>query len=409
MITDKQTAKKTTVDKCAFQYMTKSMQTLTTVGMVSLTLTGCSYLQFRGDDNLDKASKLVSLTESVDVLQPVLDVNIGGGRLAKKDPLKLEPAIDGDSVYSASRTGEVNAMKLDAVKLWETDVKDEITGGVAYDSTTQTVVISTHEGKIVALSGQTGHIKWRQQLASSVLSPAAISPIYRRVMVSANNGVFYGLDLQTGQPVWQFATSVPKISVRGSAKPKLLNEDTVLCPAMDGRVYALSVDTGSPLWSHRVGEATGASPIERMTDLNTPEIDNGHLYATSYSGQLVEIDVDKHKSTYFDKVASLHQPVVTNTLVVVSDLDGNVIAYDRKTGERRWKNQQLQFRKLTNPVEIRGYIAIGDLDGVVHLLDEKEGKIISRVNTKGALNHLKVVGNKLITQSSSGHIAIWQW
>ncbi len=385
-----------------------TIKNLALMSLIPLVLAGCSY--FQQDSKVNKPNKLTTLNEPIDVLETVLEVDIGGGRVAKKDPLKLEPAFDGRSVYSASRSGEVNAMKLNATKLWETDVKDEITGGVAYDAISQTVVISTHEGKIVALSGQTGNIKWQQQLASTVLSPAVISPDYRRVMVSANNGVFYGLNLQTGQLVWQFASPIPKMSIRGSAKPKLLNNDAVLFSGADGRVYALNIDTGSPLWSHRVAEATGIGEVDRMMDLDSPAVlDSGQLYSTSYSGQLVAIDLAKHESMFFDKVASLHQPLVTGNLVVVTDLQGNIVAYNRQTGEKQWKNTELKFRKLTNPVEISNYIAIGDVDGVVHLLDETSGKIVSRVKTDGALNHLKVIGNKLITQSSTGHIAIWQW
>ncbi len=186
-------------------------------GLVYSGLMGCSSVShITHKDETKKPTKLVAIDNPVEVLQPVLDVDIGGARVAKKDPLKLEPVFDGEKVYSASRAGEVNAMLLTAVRLWLTDVKDEITGGVAYDGTTQTVVVSTKDGKIVALSGKDGAEKWKTQLPATVLSPAVISSDYQRVMLSANDGVFYGLDLSSGQLVWQFASSVPKMSVRGT-------------------------------------------------------------------------------------------------------------------------------------------------------------------------------------------------
>ncbi len=380
-------------------------------GLVYSGLIGCSSVShITHKDNTEKPTKLVSIDNPVEVLQPVLDVDIGGARVAKKDPLKLEPVFDGRKIYSASRAGEVNAMLLNAVRIWLTDVKDEITGGVAYDGVTQTVIVSTNDGKIVALSGKDGAIKWTEQLPATVLSPAVISADYQRVMLSANNGVFYGLDLSSGQLVWQFASSVPKMSVRGTAKPKLLDVETVSFSGADGRIYALNIDTGKPIWSHRIAQAKGTSEVERMMDLDgSAVINDGHLYSTSYTGQLVSIDLKHHKSVYFDKVASLHEPVVTDKFVVVSDLKGNVIAYDKKTGKQSWKNSELTLRKLTNPVELNNYIAIGDFEGVVHLLDKNTGTIVSRVNTEGALNYLQVIGNKLITQSATGHIAIWQW
>ncbi len=381
------------------------------VSLVYSGLMGCSSVaNITHKDNTKKPAKLISIENPVDVLQPVLDVDIGGARVAKKDPLKLEPVFDGRKVYSASRAGEVNAMLLSAVRLWLVDVQDEITGGVAYDGVTQTVIVSTNDGEIVALSGKDGSLRWKKQLPSTVLSPAVISADYQRVMVSANNGTFYGLDLSSGQLVWQFASSIPKMSVRGTAKPKLLDSETASFSGADGRIYALDIDTGKPKWSHRIAQAKGTSEVERMMDLDgSAVISEGHLYSTSYTGQLVAIDLKRHKSVYFDKVASLHEPVVTEKFVVVSDLKGNVIAYDKNTGKQSWKNSELHLRKLTNPVELNNHIAIGDYDGVVHLLDKNTGEIVSRVNTEGALNYLQVIGNKLITQSTTGHIAIWQW
>ena len=57
---------------------------------------------------------------------------------------------------------------------------------------------------------------------------------------------------------------------------------------------------------------------------------------------------------------------------------------------------------------IGNYIAVGDLDGVVHLLDPATGDIVSRVQTKGALHSLQAQGSRLLTQSDSGQVAIWQ-
>ena len=68
----------------------------------------------------------------------------------------------------------------------------------------------------------------------------------------------------------------------------------------------------------------------------------------------------------------------------------------------------MAYRDLTNPVMIGNYIAVGDLDGVVHLFDPASGKIVSRVQTKGALSSLQVQGSRLMTQSTSGQVAIWQ-
>ncbi|MFP3561541.1 PQQ-binding-like beta-propeller repeat protein, partial [Paraburkholderia sp. SIMBA_049] len=84
-------------------------------------------------------------------------------------------------------------------------------------------------------------------------------------VLSANDGFLHGLSLQTGQSVWQFATQVPAISVRGSAAPTLLDNETALLATADGRLHAITVDNGLPLWSRRVGVGAGSSEVERMS------------------------------------------------------------------------------------------------------------------------------------------------
>ena len=85
-----------------------------------------------------------------------------------------------------------------------------------------------------------------------------------------------------------------------------------------------------------------------------------------------------------------------------------MVAYDRNSGEMLWESEELAYRHLTNPVMIGNYIAVGDYDGVVHLFDPASGKIVSRVETKGALTNLQAEGSRLLTQSTSGQVAIWQ-
>jgi len=259
----------------------------------------------------------------------------------------------------------------------------------------------------MAFDSTTGAKRWQQQLSGTVLTSALITN--NRVILSANDGFLHGLSLQTGQPVWQFATQVPAISVRGSAAPTLLDNKTALLATADGRLHAVTTDSGLPQWSRRVGVGTGSSEVERMSDVDgTPIVDKNQLFAVSYSGQLLGIDLASRQVMFVKEMASLKSLAVNNQQVIATSLDGKVAAYDRNTGEMLWESEELAYRHLTNPVMIGNYIAVGDLDGVVHLFDPASGKIVSRVETKGALSSLQVQGSRLMTQSTSGQVAIWQ-
>ena len=351
--------------------------------------------------------KLVQIAQPISVLQPVFSTDVGNKKSSKKDPLDLQVGYTNEQIVTASRGGELTGFNNTGERLWSVDVDEQITGGVALDALSQTAIISTRSGKVMAFDSATGEKRWQQQLSGSVLTPALITN--NRVVLSANNGFLHGLSLQTGQSVWQFATQVPAISVRGSAAPTLLDSKTALLATADGRLHAVTADNGLPQWSRRVGVGAGSSEVERMSDVDgAPIVDKNQMFAISYSGQLLGIDLASRQVMFVNEQASLKALAVNTQQVIATGLDGKVVAYDRNTGAVLWESEELAYRHLTNPVMIGNYIAVGDLDGVVHLFDPASGKIVSRVETKGALSSLQVQGSRLMTQSTSGQVAIWQ-
>lgn len=351
--------------------------------------------------------KLVQIAQPISVLQPVFSTDVGSKKASSKDPLDLQVGYVNSQIVTASRGGDLTGFDSAGQRAWSVNVGDQITGGVTLDALSQTAIISTRGGLVMAFDSATGAKRWQQQLTGSVLTPALISN--NRVILSANDGFLHGLSLQNGQSVWQFATQVPAISVRGTAAPTLLDAKTVLLATADGRLHAITVDNGLPQWSRRVGVGAGSSEVERMSDVDgMPIVDNNQLFAISYSGQLLGINLASREVLFVNELASLKSLAVNNQQVIATSLDGKVVAYNRSNGEVLWESDELAYRHLTNPVMIGNYIAVGDFDGVVHLFDPASGKIVSRVQTKGALSSLQVQGSRLLTQSTSGQVAIWQ-
>ncbi|MGP9687916.1 outer membrane protein assembly factor BamB [Psychrobacter sp. AOP22-C1-C5] len=351
--------------------------------------------------------KLIQIAQPITVLQPVFSTDVGNKKASNKDPLDLQVGYANGQIVTASRGGDLTGFNSNGERIWSVKAGDQITGGVALDALSQTAIISTRGGQVMAFDSATGAKRWQKQLSGTVLTPALITN--NRVILSANDGFLHGLSLQTGQSVWQFATQVPAISVRGSAAPTLLDSKTALLATADGRLHAVTTDSGLPQWSRRVGVGTGSSEVERMSDVDgTPIVDKNQLFAVSYSGQLLGIDLATRQVMFVNEFASLKSLAVNNQQVIATGLDGKVAAYDRNSGAVLWESEELAYRHLTNPVMIGNYIAVGDLDGVVHLFDPASGKIVSRVQTKGALSSLQVQGSRLMTQSTSGQVAIWQ-
>lgn len=382
------------------------------VAALAVTMAGCGTKAIKPTER--KPAKLVNIQTPVAVLTQVSSVRLDQGRSGfsrrntslRKDVIDLQIAPLADGMIAASRSGIVSGYMGESIA-WQYNAEDVITGGVGIDDQGSVAVIGTRSGKLIALDARTGAPRWAVELASSSLTPALISG--DKVIVITNSGTIFGLDINSGATVWQYATQVPNTSVRGMAKPLALDARTVLIGGADGRIHALDTMTGAPVWNRRVGLAMGSGEIDQLRDVDgTPTVVDHYLYAASYSGQLTGFDMTTGRTMFVSELSSTKKLATLADAVIGSSTDGDVVAFNRLTGEKLWENHDLKYRGLTNPVTIGTYIAVGDADGVVHILNN-QGQIVSRVNTKGALTNLTVINHRLYAQSADGVVTVWQF
>lgn len=382
------------------------------VAALAVTMAGCGTKAIKPTER--KPAKLVNIQTPVAVLTQVSSIRLDQGRSGfsrrntnlRKDVIDLQIAPLADGMIAASRSGIVSGYMGESIA-WQYNAEDVITGGVGIDDQGSVAVIGTRSGKLIALDARTGAARWVVELASSSLAPALISG--DKVIIITNSGTIFGLDINSGATVWQYATQVPNTSVRGMAKPLALDARTVLIGGADGRIHALDTMTGAPVWTRRVGLAMGSGEIDQLRDIDgTPTVVDHYLYAASYSGQLAGFDMTTGRTMFVSELSSTKKLTTLADAVIGSSTDGDVVAFNRMTGEKLWENHDLKYRGLTNPVTIGTYIAVGDADGVVHILNH-QGQIISRANTKGALTNLTVINNRLYTQSADGVVTVWQF
>ena len=382
------------------------------VAALAVTMAGCGTKAIKPTER--KPAKLVNIQTPVAVLTQVSSIRLDQGRSGfsrrntnlRKDVIDLQIAPLADGMIAASRSGIVSGYMGESIA-WQYNAEDVITGGVGIDDQGSVAVIGTRSGKLIALDARTGAARWVVELASSSLAPALISG--DKVIVITNSGTIFGLDINGGATVWQYATQVPNTSVRGMAKPLALDARTVLIGGADGRIHALDTMTGAPVWTRRVGLAMGSGEIDQLRDIDgTPTVVDHYLYAASYSGQLAGFDMTTGRTMFVSELSSTKKLTTLADAVIGSSTDGDVVAFNRMTGEKLWENHDLKYRGLTNPVTIGTYIAVGDADGVVHILNH-QGQIVSRVNTKGALTNLTVINHRLYAQSADGVVTVWQF
>ncbi len=365
-----------------------------------IALVGCSNKDFKPE--VHKPSKLPTITAPATSLSQVWKDSIGGQN--KLDPLRPQLDVQSGNVYAASRN-RIYAWSATGKQLWQSKTKQDITAGVT--AADGIVVYSTGKGSVVALEAADGKQRWTRATGASILAPALVSG--NRVVTISNDGTVSGTDATTGLAVWTYSIPMPSISIRGSSAPVLFDGNTVILAGASGRAYGLDLATGVPKWERRVAVNDGSSEMARLIDIDgDPLVSGRQLYTVSYQGQLTSMNIDAQQINWTAEASSLHTPAEGLGNVYAATVDGKILAVDEQSGKPVWTQDRLAYRDLSNPVVLGRYLVVGDAQGYLHIIEQTEGKIVGRVRTSGKVTNLRVVSDRLLVNSSSGHLSIWQ-
>jgi len=344
------------------------------------TLFGCSTIGgwFSSDDeDLTAPAELTDIEETVD-FDKLWSVGVGDGQ--GEGFYRLRPVISGQVLYAASADGEVVAIdRRSGDDLWETELDTLLSGGVGVSG--PGLFVGTSEGIVLKLDANSGERLWGAQLHGEILSaPQSNGKV---VVVQTYDGKLQGLDFETGAMLWTYDSNVPVLTIRGTSTP-IIDEGRVYAGFANGRVLAFDIDSGAVLWEVRVAIPQGRSEIERIVDIDgSMELASGRLYAASYQGNVVAIDVRSGRKLWQQKASSFSGVSQGFGNVYVADEDGTVTAYQRDGEGMRWTQPALAYRELSRPTPVGSYVAVGDFEGYVHLLSQVDGSFAGRIKVDG--------------------------
>lgn len=347
---------------------------------MTFTLYGCSTISgwFSDDDEDPTApAELVDIDETVD-FDKLWSVGVGNGQ--GDGFYRIRPAISGKTLYVASADGEVLAIdRSSGDDLWETELDTPLSGGVGVFG--DGLFLGSSEGFVIKLDSSTGSQQWSTQLRGEILSaPQSNGTV---VVAQTYDGKLQGLDFTTGALLWAYDSNVPVLTIRGTSTP-IVDENRVYAGFANGRVLAFDINTGAVLWEVRVAISQGRSEIERIVDIDgSMALAGGVLYAASYQGNLVAIDVRSGRKVWQQKASSFAGVSQAFGNVYVADEDGSLTAYLRDGSGMRWTQPALAYRELSRPTPVGRHVAVADLEGYVHILSQVDGSFVGRVKTDG--------------------------
>ncbi|RPH28316.1 outer membrane protein assembly factor BamB [Buttiauxella warmboldiae] len=377
-------------------------------GLLSLTLlSGCSL--FSGEEDVVKMSPLPTVENQFEP-EKSWSTSVGSG--IGDFYSNLHPAWLDGNIYAADRRGTVKAVNADDGKeIWSVDLSEktnfyssnlpaQLSGGVTVDGAH--VYVGSEKAQLYALNTSDGSIAWQSKAAGEVLSRPVVSD--GLVLVHTSNGQLQAFDEADGAVKWTVNLDMPALSLRGESAPAVAFGAAIV-GGDNGRVSAVLMKQGQMIWQQRISQATGATEIDRLSDVDTtPVIVNGVVYALAYNGNLTALDLRSGQVMWKRELGSVNDFIVDANRIFLVDQNDRVVALNADGGVTLWTQSDLLHRNLTSPVLYNGYLVVGDSEGYMHWINADDGRFVAqqKVDSSGFQTEPVVASDKLLIQAKDG-------
>lgn len=376
-------------------------------GLLSVTLlSGCSL--FSGEEDVVKMSPL-PVVENQFTPSTAWSTSVGNG--IGDFYSNLHPAYADNVVYAADRKGTVKAVNADDGKeLWSVSLAEKtgyfsssaalLSGGLTVAD--GHVYVGSEKAQVYALNAADGTTAWQTKVAGEALSRPVISD--GMVLIHTSNGQLQALNEADGAIKWTVNLDMPALSLRGESAPASAFGAAIV-GGDNGRVSAVLMQQGQMIWQQRISQATGATEIDRLSDVDTtPVVVNGVVYALAYNGNLTALDLRSGQVMWKRELGSVNDFIVEGDRIYLVDQNDRVLALTTDGGVTLWTQSDLLHRNLTAPALYNGSLVVGDSEGYMHWINVDDGRFVAQqnVDSSGLMTEPVVADGKLLIQAKDG-------
>jgi outer membrane protein assembly factor BamB len=330
---------------------------------------------------------------------------------------RLKPTVRYGKVFVADRSGEVEAFdEKTGDSVWRKDFAEEfgdtllakskgvrLSAGVV--ASRNKVFVGGETGLLVALNADDGSTVWSVIAGGELLSAPTVAEDV--VVVNTSKGTFEAYNIDDGVKLWSYEMQLPKLTLRGTSSAAYEAGGFFLGTA-DGKVAVIVKKNGQAAWEQPIYSPTGGNEFTRMADVDmTPLISGDNLFAVSYNGNLVSMELRSGRIIWTRKYSSFNELASSGLSLYLVDDRSRVYAVDKRNGLELWSNSTLKNRELTSPAVMGDYLVIGDFEGYLHFISRETGEVVGRVevDSDGLFAQPEVVGNTIYVQGRSGKVA----
>lgn len=342
-------------------------------------------------------------------LQEVSSAKAGDGN-GWELPLAVQPVVAADKVFTIDSEGHVTAHSNQDVSkiLWnyapeETDEDPFAGGGLVYAR--GHLVAVTGQGRVIALSAETGKQEWLRELKMPVRSAPKSDGKY--IYIKSVDNQLFALEMESGIIMWKHQGIAETAGVLAATVPAI-ERPVVVVPYSSGEIYGLEATTGREVWREMlVSTRTGGG--SKISDIAaSPILAEGKVYAGTSSGILAALDARNGMRIWERNFPGVAHIAVSGPIMFVTTTDNRIVALKSSNGRILWI-QNLPGFGVESPetswmggMVLSERLAVFGRHGKIMLLAADTGKIISEISWPDGIKQLPAVASKSLYAVSDG-------
>ncbi len=356
-----------------------------------------------------------------DTLSKAWEISIGAGG-DRDAPLISRPVVADGLVFTLDVKQRLSAFDVKTGReKWSVSLvppkekKHEMPGGgLAYAG--GRIYVTTTYQRLLAVDPANGKTLWETILPS--LSRSAPAVASDRIFVTTFDNRLLCHSTQTGEPIWNYTGLAETTNVLGSSSPAV-DQSVAVAAFSSGELGAFRVENGQSLWSDNLSAVRKTGPLASIADIRgLPVIDQGLVFAISFSGRLVAIDLKTGDRIWQREIGGGETPYAVGDTVFLITSDQQLLAVSRTNGSIRWVSPLPSYedpdqRKSpivwTGPVLAGGRLIIASNAGEVMEMSPADGKKIRAWETEGPVTIPPIVADAtLFILSGDGHLTAYR-
>ncbi len=353
-------------------------------------------------------------------VQPAWKVSIGAGG-DHRTPLTTLPIVAEGTVYTLDSASRISAFNLaDGKRKWEQsmvpkdeDKKGAIGGGIAYAS--GHLFVTNGDRYIVCINPVNGAQLWKAKLQAPARSaPTVMDDKVYIVTLDNRLSVFNAAD---GAALWNYTGVSETTNLLGSASPAA-DATLVVLPMSSGEIFGLRPENGQMVWEDNLSAVRNTGSLNSLSDIKgLPVIDQGIVYAVSFSGRLVALDQVTGQRVWQREIGSAETPWAAGENIFVLTSEQQLVALTRGAGDIRWVTQLPRYEEgkgdvpvvWSGPVLAGGRLIMVSSDGQMFDANPQDGAIIHREKISGQADLAPVVAdNTLLVLTKDGELTAYR-